>query len=97
MDFSYYGRLDSIFIMQIIIFVFSGFLGSYKTYLARAKVEFKVKGRKQSHAQKCQTPYIFPRAACRGMKPLCRGMTPMDKIVIFGHAAACPDHAAACH
>ena len=50
MDFSYYGRLDSIFIMQIIIFVFSGFLGSYKTYLARAKVEFKVKGRKQSHA-----------------------------------------------
>ena len=50
MDFSYYGRLDSIFIMQIIIFVFSGFLGSYKTYLARAKVEFKVNGRKQSHA-----------------------------------------------
>ena len=50
MDFSYYGRIDSIFIMQNIIFVFSGFLGSYKTYLARTKVEFKVKGRKQSHA-----------------------------------------------
>ena len=50
MDFSYYGRLDSIFIFLFIIFVFFGFVGSYKTYLARAKVEFKVKGRKQSHA-----------------------------------------------
>ena len=51
--------------MQIIIFVFSGFLGSYKTYLARAKVEFKVKGRKQRHAAACAkmpNPIYFPES-----------------------------------
>ena len=57
--------------MQLIIFVFSGFLGSYKTYLAHAKVEFKVKDRKQSHAA-AWFPHAaawFPHAAACAKMP----------------------------